>query len=277
MPDEPIDEGTQLDDNKESNPETPAEVTDGEGDSGVQPWDWRAEIPEDLRDQKVWESVPDFPTLAKNYVDSVAYNVGALKLPDADAPPEEWNKVWDKLGRPAAPEGYSDATLEDDEEQDDALLEAMKPVVHVAGVSERQWQVIRDGYARYVREGQAKQRQEMQETTAQLKEEWGGAYENKVGFAQRVLRSIGGEELVDDVVQSGLGNNTRMLRFLANVGKALADENIIDSNFEGHTTKDEALSQIETLTTSEEYLDATHPNHASAVARAKTLFEVAYN
>ena len=64
-------------------PETPP--TGGPATTPTTPpgggFDWKSQIPDELKAEKVWADVPDFPTLAKRFVDGHKYNVGALRLP----------------------------------------------------------------------------------------------------------------------------------------------------------------------------------------------------
>jgi len=240
-------------------------------------FNFKDHIPESLKNEKVWESVPDFPTMAKNYVDATKYNVGALKLPGKDASPEEWGKVWGKLGRPESVEGYPKIYLEEDESIDTASLDAMKGVAHSAGVTRDQWDNLQNGWLRLQREKIQASREAARVTTEELKNEWGGAFEKKLALAQRTIRTLGGEELMDEIVQSGMGNSQRLLRFLERVSKNLASEGIIDNQFEGQMTKEAATSKINELTISEAYLKGSHPNHQEVVAEVQKLFQLVYD
>lgn len=240
-------------------PETPA-------------YDWRTDIHPDVKDDKLWASVPDVRSLTKGYADAVKYNVGAIKMPAADASPEEVGKFYDKLGRPASPEGY--AVGEGHPAGSEFL--ALRAVAHDAGLSAKQFQQLQDGYARLHGEHEAAARQTAKQVTEELRTEWGGAYDKKMGLAQRAIK-MGGEELWTKVGGSPLGNDPAFIKWVAQIGEALAEEGMIDGQIEGVPTKDTAKQELDTLTASKAYLQASDPGHAAAVERARKLFQLVYS
>lgn len=236
------------------------------------PYDWRADIHPDVKADKVWESVPDLKTLTKAYADATKYNVGALKLPAADAPPEEWAKVYDKLGRPSSPEGYQIP-----EQVKTPTIEAMRGVAHTAGVNSKQWDTIMAGLARTQQDQLQAQKEESTAATDQLKADWGGAYDRNLGLVQRVIRTYMGDDGLETVVKSGLGNNVSWLKGMATMAKALEEQGVINGDVEGVMGKEAAKDALDTLTLSKEYMDASHPNHRQTVEKVTKLFELLYS
>lgn len=238
----------------------------------VKPYDWHDDIHPDVKNEKVWESVPDVKTLTKAYADAAKYNVGALKLPAQDAPAEEWAKVWDKLGRPGAPEAYAlPKTAPSD------VVEKLRPVAHAAGISEKQWATLMDGFDRVAGEMGSARTEQMEATTTELKSEWGAAYDKKLGLVQRMLHTMGGDDVMAEYVRSGAGNHAPTIKMLAKVAEALAEEGLVDDKFDSIPNKEAAMQEIETLTNSPEYLKQSHPNHKSVVDKVTKLFEIVYN
>ena len=235
-------------------------------------YDWKTDIHPDVKSDKLWESVPDIKSLTKGYADATKYNVGALKLPGADAPAEEWNRVWDKLGRPSAPEGY-----EIPEKLNTPTLIDLRSTAHAIGMTSRQWSGLMEGYSRLVDGELTNRTQAAGVTTKALKEEWGGAYEKKLGLIQRMIRTHGGDEVFDEYNRSGGGNHLPTIKMFAVLAEALAEEGFIQNEVEGVPTKEAALEEIAILTNSAEYTNIRHPNHKQAVERATKLFELAYN
>ncbi len=74
----------------------------------------------------------------------------SIRLPKDDATPEEWNTLYDKLGRPKEPvyDFKLPADYPADLPYDDALAKAMMPILHEAGASQKQAQAFHDGYAK---------------------------------------------------------------------------------------------------------------------------------
>src|SRR5688572_7477369 len=76
--------------------------------SGAPPADWRASLPEDIRADPSLATIPDVPTLAKNYVSTKALTGRkAYDLPNPEWKPEQW-AAWNKsIGVPESPDKYS--------------------------------------------------------------------------------------------------------------------------------------------------------------------------
>lgn len=236
------------------------------------PYDWRTDIHPDVKSDKLWESVPDVKSLTKGYADAVKYNVGALKLPGADAPAEEWNRVWDKLGRPAGPDGYVIP-----ETINIPALVALRETAHATGMTAKQWDGLMQNYERTVEAELTTRNQAAAVTTTALKEQWGGAYEKKIGLIQKMIRVHGGDEVFDEYNRSGGGNHLPTIKMFAVLAEALADEGFIENSVQGVMSKEDAMNEIATLTASPEYANPRHPAHKQAVERATKLFELAYN
>lgn len=263
MPEETVVTGTT--------PETPPDVQTTVTDPAPA-YDWRTDIHPDVKEDKVWESVKDIKGLTKAYADAAKYNVGALKLPAPDAPAEEWGKVYDKLGRPAAPEGY------EIHESDPGAAEfsALRGVAHVAGLSAKQWAALKEGYGRIHAEQASASKEEARTVTAALREEWGGAFDKKMGLAQQAIK-LGGEDLWAEIGKSPLGNHPAFIKWVAMLGETLAEESIISGQVPDVQDKDSAKAELDTLTRSAAYLKASDPGHKAAVERATKLFQLVYN
>ncbi len=237
-------------------------------------FDWKAGIHPDVASHEVWKSVPDLATLTKSYVEKLKEPEGAVRIPGADATPEERAKFFDKLGRPASPEGYLNVGEKDDRPE---FTQAMKGVAHSAGITGEQWQVLASGFNRLEAERVRASQEAAGVTTEALKAEWGGAYTKHLTLAQRAIQTMGGPDLFTDIVSSGLGNNAGFIRMMAKVGGQLVEKSVLPGDVSGMPTKASAQEEIDTLTVSPAYLQAGHPGHKAAMERAKYLFQYLYN
>lgn len=261
MPEAAVDTQTEQ-------PVTPDAKTDD-----VKPYDWKQDIHPDVKSEKVWESIPDLKTLTKAYADAAKYNVGAVKIPAPEAPAEVWSAFYEKLGRPASPEAYRLS----EEAAKDSMLSGMRGVAHAAGLTPSQWQLLSEGYSRHIAE-QAKAKQaEYRDADDQLKSDWGGAYPKKLGILQKAIKQIGGDEVMDAIVSSGLGNHTGFIKMMAKMSEALVDERIVSGELVGQMSSESAKAELDTLVASKAYLNGHDAGHNAAVARAKQLFEFLYN
>lgn len=264
MPDEPVVVGGG------GTEEPTPTVVDSKAEST--PYDWRSDIHPEVKGDKLWESVPDVKSLTKGYADAVKYNVGALKLPAAEAPVEEWNRVWDKLGRPTSPEGYVIP-----EKIATPTLADLRGVAHTVGLSAKQWEGMMSGYGRIVDQEVSARQLAAKNTTEALKAEWGAAHDRKLGLVQRMILQYGDEEVMAEFNRSGQGNHAPTIKMLAKLAESMADEKFIDAELTGVVGKDAAKAELDSLITTPEYINPRHPSHKSTVERVTKLFQIVYN
>jgi len=259
--------------------ETPTEGTDPTPTSeptveAPEPYDWHSDIHPEVKDDPIWKSTPDIKTLTKAYADATRYNVGAVKMPGKDATPEEVSAFYAKLGRPASPEAYALS----DTYKESAVLQAMRPVAHSAGLTPKQWETLQEGLSRIEGEQAKSVAASRDATIEELQGEYGAAFDNNIALAQRLIRTYGGEETWEKLSTAPIGNDPGFLRMMVQVAKAMAEEELIDSGMaEPGMNKDDLLREIDTLTSSRAYLKDSDPGHEAAVARASKLFQMAYN
>ena len=104
--------------------EAPAVEDAGQAPS-AQPaaFDWRSEIPEEIKDHKSLETIQDVPGLIKGFVHAQSM-IGADKLaiPGKHATDDDWNAVYGKLGRPNEAKDYNlAATIPDDQVKNEEI------------------------------------------------------------------------------------------------------------------------------------------------------------
>ena len=99
--------------------------------------DWRNDLPDDLREDPSLKTIQDIPGLAKSYIHSQKM-IGKDKivLPNEHATKEDWDDVFNKLGRPASAEEYKIEGEASD------LINNFKPVAHNLGLNNNQVQKL---------------------------------------------------------------------------------------------------------------------------------------
>ena len=191
--------------------------------------DWRATLPDELKSEKSLESFKGVDALAKSYVEAQKYIGGAVKLPKADAPAEEWEKVYARLGRPETPDKYEFKRPEVPENvtDDEEMETAFKGMAHKAGLSTRQAQQLLEQY----NEMQVKRLQsftgKMEEGVASLKKEWGTNFDKNIGVASRAVKELGGDELTGLLNETGLGNHPVLIKFFSKLGEQMQEDTVI--------------------------------------------------
>ena len=107
MSDENGNEVQGLGDNQEESEETQAqeEVTKPL-EAKPQEVDWKQHIPAELKDEKFWGKYSNLGDVLKATAEGQKYIGGSIKLPAEDASQSEWDKIYNKMGRPEDSEGY---------------------------------------------------------------------------------------------------------------------------------------------------------------------------
>lgn len=229
---------------------------------------------------------------AKGYktpADVVQAYAHAQRAIGADKIPLPKDGVWDevarsKLGVPREPGGYKlqRPELPQGVAYDEAFEKAALPVAHKLGLTPSQVQGLLDFYAGHQSQSaQTAMRGRLDDETQAiglLQQEWGGAYDAKVGQAARAARYFGGEPLIQFLNQSGMGNNPELVRAFAKVGSMMTEDTLKIGRSHGFSiTPDEARREANKLMASPAYTSRDHPEHGSVVEQVQQLFERAYS
>lgn len=231
---------------------------------------WRDMLPEDLRPRM--EKFADVASLAKSYAELESWRGKSYSVPGADAPDEEWGKVYDRLGRPASADKY-DIKMPDGVQVDDGFMKAAKEWFHAAGLNQKQAQKVAERFAAST----AEQATEAQRTAARtveqevdkLKREWGsGEFEKNIQIANRAFAQYMPQGAEDLVLADGskLGNNPAMIRAFAAIGREIGEANLMMGDAGGETL-DQVNSKIADLQKRPDYFSAT------VQAEVRPLFE----
>lgn len=162
-----------------------------------------------------------------------------LRIPKADAKPEDWASFYDKIGRPADPAGYELAKYAP-EGVDPALANLMAPTFHQNNVPKQMAHGIAEGFnaaitklnEEAIQARAAKQADEL----LSLKREWGGGYDKQEEIARRGFREsiqdLGENDEERQTVMTDIENTIgtrRLLKWFAKMGAATQEDEHVDS------------------------------------------------
>ena len=248
---------------------------------------WRSDLPEDIRDHSSLSSIHDVGNLAKSYINAQSM-IGRDKIaiPGEHSSPEDWNSVYDRLGRPESADAY-DINIED---TDADFLSWYKGAAHDIGLNPAQASKLAESYTELF---QAQQDDApnydaiRSEREAELKKEYGGKYNENITLGQSILTEFSNAEdpltEIDLADGSKLGDNPDFVRAMVNVGEFIR-ERISEDAFEGMAKGNGGLSpddindQLRELeTTSGPLFDSQHPQHREYVERRKRLYDQKYS
>ena len=207
-----------------------------------------------------------------------------LHLPKEDAGAEEWDAVYNRLGRPQEPSGYELNGPEVPEGGID-LTPDLANWAHEAGLTKNQAQAIYTRYNDRLTEVSADYQAQRAEAAAAdeaaLRKEWGGAFEENIAAGRRFRERFQLSEETVDKLESALGLRG-VLELAAEIGRGLGEHRM-----PGDTDQDTgagsrfgmtpaaAQEKINGLFLDEDFTRQYLDGHPEAVARITRLHNLA--
>ena len=242
--------------------------------------DWKSGLSEDIRADKSLENIKDISGLAKSYIHAQKM-VGADKIPVPNkyATEDDWNAVYEKLGRPKSADGYK-FDLPQDKQVDEMSLKEFSNQAHKLGLLPNQAQGMVKFYnemtSKSLQDADSKALAARENSTKELKQEWGQAFEQKVSKAANLANSVGAKELLNTNLADGtkLGDHPVMIKAFAQLADKMGEDSLVQSSGPTYLTPSQIDKQIGELTqTGSAYWDKHHPNHQAAVDEVLALRE----
>jgi len=260
---------------------------DADGSTG----DWKDSITDsELRGSAQIAGYKSMDDLVKGHNNAQAL-IGRdrVVIPADDASDADKGAFFGKLGRPEEATGYK---FEPVEGMDPALVPAdtvtsYQNEAHRLGLSQRQAAGL---HSWFMKDAQASSQgvNDSIESASKandeaLKSEWGQSYDEKMDLAKQAVNEFGGDDLKSAMDETGLGNDPRMIKAFAGIGRAMSDDKLYASGGEAGTgykqSPSEANAEINQLLGDKEFLatyqDNQHPGHVGAVEKMMKLHEAA--
>lgn len=258
-----------------------------EGGAGTTaPQDWTATLPEDVRgmvQNKGWRTPADAIGSYQNLEKLLGADKAgrALVPPKEDAPPEEWQAFYGKLGRPEAPDGYKIPVPEGDTGE---FAKTASAWFHEAGLTTKQAEALASKWTEYAG-GMMEQQQATFEQQAaldlqNLQKEWGPQFEAQSELARRAIREAGLSAQEGQAIEKALGL-AKAAKVFAFLGKQFAEapmkggEGASRGNFGG--TPESAKARISALKADPAWAAKYLNGDADARAEFARLHEIAFS
>ena len=257
-----------------------APALSGDTNTPIQNTDWKASLSDEIRNEKSLENISDIESLAKGYVHAQRL-VGADKIPVPNkfATEEDWNKVYEKLGRPKSADEYK-FNLPEDKTVDETALKSFAEQAHKLGLLPGQ----ADGVVKFyndmigaeLAEANTIAEAARNKATTELKTEWGQAFDQKIAAANQVVASVFPQGFMSMNMEDGtkLGDNPAVIKAFAMLAERMGEDKIVQSDGPMMQTPKQIDKEINNLTApGSAYWDKNHPNHQTAVEEVLALRE----
>lgn len=150
-----------------------------------------------------------------------------IQLPADPSLAGSMDPVYARLGRPATADGYKLEMAVEDAAEADAVVKALAPSLHAAGLSQSQFNAVFKAVSEYA----AKLSQESASATeaqaaanmAKLKQEWGSDFDANLVIAKRTAQKLGVDAETVDALEAALGSNTGVVKLFARIGAGSAE------------------------------------------------------
>ncbi len=254
----------------------------GDGSKGGQASDWRSSLPQELQENASLQKYTSVSALASAYI-AAQKLIGAdkISLPNPKtATEDDWKAFYSKLGVPESIDKYG-VSFKDKVTFDEDFGNKYKEAALKAGMLPKQAQAMADWLSDRNLEVEnqivIEKKKAFETGVADLKKEWGEAFQKNVNLANQVVAEIGGDELAKKLVSSGYGADMNFMRLMAKIGDTLYKEHKItgaDEKGSGTAMSPKELQdEIARLKVDPAYTNKDHPNHKKAVRDMQDLFE----
>ncbi len=246
--------------------------------------DWRAALPEDLRNNNSLQKFTTIEGLAKSYV-----NVEKM------IPAEKWiiprpgdtqaeNEAFTKLGRPEQPDGYAldKPQLPEGLPYDEEGEKKFRQWAHMGGMSQHRanevWQGVVADRLEQINQAMRSYEQEKVQADLSLKKELGTAYDQYMTAAKTAMNEYGGEELVNYLNETGLGNHPSLIKAFGRIGRELVGAGKLKGEQVTTQTPVEAQASLAEFRAKHKVAlyEQSHPEHTARLAQLTQMTEQAF-
>lgn len=211
---------------------------------------WQQAIPTEYAKDKAWEPLKakGLGDVLKGYAEAQKVVSSSIRLPAKDAPPAEVAKVKARLveaglmgAAPATPADYKFDRPKVAEQLgwDDGAEAMMRGVWHEAGLTNDQVVKLIDAYGKFGGQKLQNAEEHGKATKAELEQEWGAEYKDRVGGMFRMIDTTGQKYGISELLEStGLIMNANVVRWLADLAQGRGEHSAMDTGTTGTTQTD---------------------------------------
>jgi len=244
---------------------------------------WKEAISQEFRNDPNIEKFTEIDALAKSYINATQM-IGKDKVavPNKNSTEEQWNEVFDKLGRPASADKYTLDVKSDIVPLNEGDVKQFAENAHKLGLSNKQAQGVLEFYKNNM-ESNAHQSKVDTETSQvqaeqELRKEWGRDFEANVKRAGALAKANLNTEILDLELKNGMrvGDHPEMIKGFAKIASLLTEDKIMSPEDENASKTSDIESEISSIMDNKDgpYWNKQHPDHDKMVQQVYTLREM---
>jgi hypothetical protein len=244
---------------------------------------WKESISEEFRNDPNIEKFTEIDALAKSYINATQM-IGKDKVavPNKNSTDDQWNEVYDKLGRPESADKYTLNAKSEVVPIDEAAIKQFAENAHQLGLNNKQAQGILEFYKNNM-EGMAKQAKVDTETaqaqsTQQLRQEWGREFDTNIKKAGALAKANMNPEILDMQLKDGmrLGDHPEIIKGFAKIAGMMSEDKILSTESENVSSNTDVETEISDIMNNKDgpYWNRSHPDHDKVVQQVYTLREM---
>lgn len=245
---------------------------------------WYDSLPQDMREDQNITKFDSVESLSKSWLNAQRM-IGADKIPMPQTD-EDWGNVYARLGRPEDITGY-EVSAPEGVELNAELQESFLTKAHEIGLSNKQVQEISAWQFAQSQAGQdasnTADESALNEKVTALKSEWGQAFDQNAGIAQRAIAEFATDadkDFLNNATIDGVkvGDHPVMAKLFHNIGKSMMESGKLEGDGrESAMTPQDIEDKRNTLMNNPAYTDRKHPEHKQVARQVQQLFEQQYS
>tara|TARA_Y100000385_G_scaffold25676_1_gene24493 strand:+ start:813 stop:1697 length:885 start_codon:yes stop_codon:yes gene_type:complete len=244
---------------------------------------WKEAISEEFRNDPNIEKFTEIDALAKSYINATQM-IGKDKVavPNKNSTEDQWNEVYDKLGRPESADKYSLNAKSEVVPIDEQAIKQFAENAHQLGLNNKQAQGILEFYKNNI-EGMAQQAKVDTETaqaqsTQELRQEWGREFDSNIKKAGALAKANMNPEILDMQLKDGmrLGDHPEIIKGFAKIAGMMSEDKIVSTESENVSSNTDVETEISDIMNNKDgpYWNKSHPDHDKMVQQVYTLREM---
>jgi hypothetical protein len=244
---------------------------------------WKEAISEEFRNDPNIEKFTEIDALAKSYINATQM-IGKDKVavPNKNSTDDQWNEVYDKLGRPESADKYSLNAKSEVVPIDEQAIKQFAENAHQLGLNNKQAQGILEFYKNNM-EGMAQQAKVDTETaqaqsTQELRQEWGREFDTNIKKAGALAKANMNPEILDMQLKDGmrLGDHPEIIKGFAKIAGMMSEDKIVSTESENVSSNTDVETEISDIMNNKDgpYWNKSHPDHDKMVQQVYTLREM---